>query len=88
MGRGRRLADDAGVDGLALGHQGLDHPFGAVQGRALLVTGDQEGQGAGRFPPGQHARDGGDPGGDAALHVDRAPAVQDTVADFGLERGG
>ncbi|MNT44039.1 hypothetical protein D3C72_1805400 [compost metagenome] len=87
VGRGR-LADHAGVDDLALGHQGLDHALGAVQGRAFLVAGDQEGEGAGHVAFRQDPRDGGDPGGDAALHVHGAASVQDAVAGLALERGG
>ena len=82
----RRLADDAGVDDLALGHQGLDHTFGAVQGRAFLVAGDQEGQAARDLALGQNMRHRRDPGGDAALHVDRAATVEDPVLHLGLER--
>ena len=79
------FADNAGVDDLALGRQGLDHPFGAVQRRAFLVAGDQEGEGAGGFTVRQHLGNGGDPGGDPALHVHRAATVQDAVPDLGVE---
>ena len=37
---------------------------------------------------GQDLRHGGDPGGDTALHVHGAPAVEDAVPDLGLERAG
>ena len=81
-----RLADHAGVDDLTLGHQGLNDPFGAVQGRALLVAGDQEGQAAGNLALRQDLRDRRHPGRDAALHVDRAAAIEDAVLHLGLER--
>jgi hypothetical protein len=84
--RAGRLADDAVVDDLALGGQRLDHPFGAVEGHAFLVAGDQETQRALRFTVGQIGGHGGDEGGDAALHVDRAAADQDAIGEGGLER--
>ena len=83
-----RFADHAGVDDLALCHQGLNHPFGAMQGRALLVAGDQEGQAARHLAFGQKTRDRGHPGRDTALHVDGAPTVEDAVLHLGLERAG
>ena len=83
-----RLADHAGVDDLALGHQGLDHPLGAVQGRALLVAGDQEGQAAGDLALGEDLRNRRHPGRDTALHVDGTPAIENAVLHLGLEGGG
>jgi hypothetical protein len=84
LGAGR-LADDAVVDDLALGHQGLDHPLGAVEGHALLVAGDEEGQGARHRALGQGRSGGGGEGGDGALHVHGAPADQHPVDDVGGE---
>ena len=59
-----------------------------MQGRALFVAGDQEGQAAGDLALGQNLRDRRHPGRDAALHVDRAPAVENAVLHLGLEGGG
>ena len=84
LGAGR-LADDTVVEDLALGPQGLDHPLGAVEGHALLVAGDQEGQGARHRPLGQGRGRRGGEGGDGALHVHGPAADQHAINNVGGE---
>src|SRR5262249_18702101 len=77
-----RLADDAGVEGLAAATQPVEHLLRAVLGGALFVAGDQE---ADRAPKtgaalAEKALGGADKGGDRPFHVARAAAVGQAVA--------
>ena len=59
----------------------------AVDGRAFLVAGDEEGDSASwRAVPLQIGERGGDGGGEPALHVDRAAAPEHVVGDLRRER--
>ncbi len=81
-----RLADQAGIQRLALFLQPLQHPDRAVDRRAFLVAGDQQADGTVEFATlGQESRDGRDKGADSALHIRRAPAVENAVRDLGPE---
>ena len=79
------LADDAVVDDLALGLEGLDHHLGAVGRHAFLVAGDQEGERALHLAGGDGLGGRRGEGGHRALHVDRAAADQHAVDDLGGE---
>jgi hypothetical protein len=75
------FADDAGVDALAACGQPFHHAHRAVDGRAFLVRGDQPGDGTGVLRMfGQEMLDSGKPGGDGALHVGRAAAIELPIA--------
>ncbi len=83
----RRLADDAPVDPLFSGGEGLDHTLRAVDGRSFLIARDQEsdralvlGMGGNELLGSRHH------GGQAALHVRGAAAEQKPVPDGGLKR--
>ena len=86
-GRGR-LADEAGIERLAARGQPFEHSFGAVDPRPFLVPGDQQADRAGKAGGsfGKPALDGGDEGGDRALHVNRTAAPQRAVAQARGER--
>ena len=83
----RRLADHAVVDALPAFAQGVDDPARAVHRGAFLVARDDEADRARILRPrsdeferrGRHR-------GHAALHVCRAAAEKQSVADRGLER--
>ncbi|MNZ24905.1 hypothetical protein D3C78_420620 [compost metagenome] len=81
------FADDAPVQALAAGGQALDHGFGAMVGRAFLVTGDEEGDGALVLRMlGDETLHGHQHGGQAALHVRRATAAEHALlVDQGIE---
>ena len=69
--------------------QRLDHALGAVDRRAFLVAGDQEGERARcSRVRGDEFLAGGDHGGEPALHIGGAAAVEQAVADRRLERIG
>ncbi len=68
-------------------HQRLDHALGAVDRRAFLVAGDQEGDRAAMAGVlGDEALGGRHHRRQAALHVGGAAAIEHAVADLGLER--
>ncbi len=71
------------IDHLAFGFQPFDDLDRAVGGDTFFVAGDQEGQ---RAIDGVGLRDGSDPGGNGALHVDGTTADQGAFVDFGAER--
>ena len=70
----------------------LGAPFqqldGAVDGDVLFVAGDQERDRTLRLAAivGEILQHGGDAAGDAALHVDRAAAIEEAVLHFARER--
>ena len=87
-GRAGRLAHDAPGDFLVARFQMLHHFYGAVDGGAFLVAGDQKSDGAAvirmlchkAFTRRDHRRQ-------AALHVGGAASAQHAVFDFRFERG-
>ena len=83
-----RLADDAEIGDLAVGLHPLQHAHRAVYCGAFFVARDQQADRAARRTIRQVLRGGGDEGGDAALHVACAAAVQDAVAHLAGERIG
>src|SRR5581483_11358417 len=60
-------------------------PGCAVNRGAFFVAGDEEREGAPAFACAVGER-GGEEGGDAALHVDRAAAVKEAIGDVARER--
>src|ERR1017187_8645811 len=81
------LTDDAPVDALAALAQRFDHTLGAVDRRAFLVAGNQKGECATVVGiRSDEILGGGDHGRESAFHVRGPAAVEQTVADRGLER--
>ena len=80
------LADEAEVGDVAVGLHPVEHADGAVGGRALLVAGDEQADGAVQFVDMRGRR--GDEGRDAALHVAGTAADQKSVADLAGEGVG
>jgi hypothetical protein len=78
--RGARLADNGEVEAVALCLGPGEQLLGAVDRLRFLVIGDGERDGAGDIT---HPRQRGDEGGDAGLHVRRAPAVDQPVGRLG-----
>ena len=88
-----RLADDAGIEHLAVRLQPVEHLARAVDRHAFLVAGDEEADRAAEIAAalGEKARRGRGEAGDRALHVGRAAAVEPAVADRageGIDRPG
>ncbi len=83
--RAGRLADQAGIQPFASIGQPFKHLDGAVDGRPLLVPGDQQADRPIQRPRLQVAADGGDEAGDRCLHVAGASPNQAAVADLGSE---
>ena len=84
-----RFADQAVVEFLAVGDDRGEEAAGAVEAGAFLVAGDQQGdRSPGRAMVAHQARCSDDEGGDGALHVGGAAAVEDAVPDLGAERIG
>ena len=84
---GRRFGDDAVVEALPLGGQGGQGPAGAVGAVALLVAGEQQGQGANVVGLGSdQLLQGHHGGGHTGFHVGGAPAVELAVLFGGHER--
>ena len=84
----RRLAEHAMIEFLAALRAPLQQLDGAVDRNVLFVAGDQKrdrafGLAAIVFQIVEHR---GDAAGDAALHVDRAAAIEETVLHFARER--
>src|SRR3546814_9569900 len=79
----RRLADQTEVRYMAVRFHPFQKLHRAEGGRALLVSGDDEAERAVMVadPPG-----GGDKGGDRALHVHRATAMEHAARDLPGER--
>ncbi|MDT4852260.1 hypothetical protein FQZ97_864840 [compost metagenome] len=81
------LADDAVVDGFTACGQRVADDHGAVDARAFLVAGQQQGQRERRVGLAlQELFDGGHEGRDRGLHVAGAAAVELAVAVRGRER--
>src|SRR5262245_62096069 len=82
------FAEHAMIEFLAAPGAPLQKLDGAVDGNVFLITGDQKGNRA--FWPaaivGEILQHRGDAAGDAALHVDRAAAIEETVPHFAGER--
>ena len=85
--RAGRLADQRHVGDVAVRCHPLQHADGAVHRRAFLVAGDEQARccrgGPGCAP--RKSREAGDEGGDAALHVAGAAAVEHAVPHHGGE---
>src|SRR5690606_33810028 len=79
-----RLTDDRGVPLLAAPSRPFEQLDGTVDGGAFLVAGDQQRDRAlERALFGDVTGDGCDEAGNAALHVDRAAPVHETVGYLG-----
>jgi hypothetical protein len=77
-----RLADQAGIRGLAPLGQPSEHLARAIDRRALLVAGNQEADRAGRALRIEEPGRGGHEAGDRTLHVDGAPPIEHVAADL------
>ena len=83
----RRLAEDAMVEALALRLCPIEQLDGAVDGRTLLVAGDEKADRAGEIRmPGEVCQRRRHHAGDAALHVGGAAAEELAAFDDAAER--